>query len=237
MGKERKIRASVRFVMLVITTAVLLILPAGYPPAKAAQGSAPYSLTVYVADKAFVKDDPVLADVTLKIYKLAGPGEEIDLMADRDLKPAAETGFGITIDIQEKGTYLVVPVMGDEMKTDHAGNATVRTTDWTYTFGPMKIAIPAKDPTEAFAGDAALEYGDCSDAVIYAKAERRPNNGCDVTPEPPKRIKANHAHKTTVTTPRNVKTGDAFPMLSLIVLAAAVATVVIWRKGSGTFTR
>ncbi|MBQ7448067.1 MAG: hypothetical protein IJV59_08995, partial [Eubacterium sp.] len=83
----------------------------------------------------------------------------------------------------------------------------------------------------------ALEYGDCPDAVIYAKAERRPNNGCDVMAEPPKRVKANHAHKTTVTTPRDVKTGDAFPMLSLIVLTVAVVAVFIWRKGSGTSTR
>ena len=226
-GIERNKRTGILYGVLVITVAVLLYLPAGNPPAKAAERDAPYSLMVYVANEAFVTEDSKLSDVTIKIYKLA----------DQRREAVAETGFGKPVGIREKGCYLVVPVSGEEIETDEAGNAVVTTEDWTYTFGPMMITIPASDPTETKTGDVAFQYGNCTDAVIYAKADRQPEKNSTAISAAPIRSPSDQSPERNVGITSNVVMGDSFPMVSLFVLVAAAVAVAICRKGSGTFTR
>ena len=227
MGIERNKRTGILYGVLVITVAVLLYLPAGNPPAKAAEGDAPYSLTVYVANEAFVTEDSKLNDITIKIYKLA----------DQRRETVAETGFGKSAGIREKGCYLVVPVSGEGTETDEAGNAVVTTEDWTYTFGPMMITIPANDPTETKTGDVAFQYGNCADAVIYAKADRQPKKNSIAVSAAPIRDSSDQSIERKERITGSVRTGDLFPVMFILILVAAAVAVAICRKGSGTFTR
>lgn len=224
---ERKKKTGMRYALLVIATAAMLFLPAGLPPVKAAQGDAPYSLTVYVANEAFVTQDAELDDVTLKIYKIT----------DQRREAVNVTGFGTPAGIREKGYYLVIPTLGDEGITDTAGNSKVTTEDWTYTFGPIMITIPANDPTKTRTGDVAFGYGDCTDAVIYAKADRQPKNNSTAISAAPMRDSSDKSNESNVRSTGSVRTGELFSIMCFMVLAAAAVAVAIWRKGSGTFTR
>ena len=207
----RKRKTNGLFKMLVIAVALMLLLPVGTSPAKAAGADVPFSLTVHMANEAFIKEDPQLRDVTLEIYRLADPDDWERKMA------MAQTGFDTKKAVSEKGYYLVVPMLGDEVETDDAGNAVVRTENWVYTFSPMVIAIPAKDPTEIDGKDAAAGYGDCTDAVIYAKADRR------------------SVHGEAVVSTRDVRTGDMPPLLPVAGAFFAISTlaIVLWKKRSG----
>ena len=74
----------------------------------------------------------------------------------------------------DPGIYLVVPVIGDTIETDDDSNITVTTDEWIYTFNPMMISVPTKDPAEDGSRGTAYEYGEWKDAVINAKVEREP---------------------------------------------------------------
>lgn len=114
------------------------------------------------------------------------------LIIDNEMTTTVTTTFGTAKEIAENGLYIVVPVLGDKIDRDDAGNVTVTTDDWIYTFNPLIMSVPTKkaSTTDGSIGTAA-EYGDwisaeaslldpsliTEDVLVAAKIDRKPNVG------------------------------------------------------------
>ena len=212
--------------MLTVVLGVILFLVTGGGLTQAAEADDAYPLTVNMAMGDFIKEDPKLEEVTLNIYKLAESDWKqtgsnvsepefdeaaVSYVTDHELAVCAQTTFGSPKRLEEKGLYVVIPVLGDDTRQDDAGNVVVTTDEWIYTFSPMVISVPAV-------------------TVIYVKAERQPAGDTDSIPKMPKRMKTTIVD-STVTDIGDVKTGDIFyGYLLLISAAAAVLAVLIRHK-------
>ena len=211
--------------MLTVVLGLALFLAAGDRLAQAAEAASAYPLTVNMAAEDYLKEDPELEDVTLNIYRLTesdpqktgGNASEpefgeaaVSYVTDHEMAVYAQTTFGSRTRLGEKGLYVVIPVLGDDVKRDAAGNVVVTTDAWVYTFSPMVISVPAN-------------------AVINVKTVRQPTADADPVWQKPEYRQTTNVD-STVTKARDVKTGDIAQWYLLLITAAAAVLAILIRQ-------
>lgn len=151
-------------------------------------------------------------------------GRATHCIIESNIAPTVTSTFGTKQSLSQKGIYLVIPVSGSEIKSDGAGNATVETESYTYTFLPVMLFVPGVDTAELAEGEWAYGYGDCTDVVVNPKQSRK-----EKTVTTPAKTTTKKSTKT-VTNTHKVKTGDEFPVLPILVAVVAVILLVLIRR-------